>query len=263
MIRRIWVAYRLELSKALRMKLAYAGPILALLIVVSMTQVHPVFQDSRTGYGFIADATAVTLNLFGLLVVLMYSAMLLASEFNSGVIRTIAVRPILRREYVIAKMLHGMTYAVLLTAVVGAGSWGVALASGSLTGVTFGGELIYANSEMAYTYLLGVAMGLLPQFAAVAYAVMISTLSRSPGSAIGVTVALWFVVDLVKYPLRIAPFLFSTYIEYPWQPFLDRADGLEARWFPQGYYCIGTSVAAFILFTAVAVIVMNRRNLQR
>jgi hypothetical protein len=51
--------------------------------------------------------------LLGLIVLLMFSGSMMSSEFSRGTARLIAVRPVLRSEFVLAKILLGMTYAVV------------------------------------------------------------------------------------------------------------------------------------------------------
>ncbi|MBN2307568.1 MAG: ABC transporter permease subunit [Candidatus Hydrogenedentes bacterium] len=262
MIRRVWIAYTLELAKAIRAKSTYVGPALVILAVLCTLLVHPVQQDGRSDYEFVAKATPLALNLLGWLLLLTYCAGLVSSELGSGSIRLLLVRPLLRREFLAAKLLHGMTYALVLTLCAAGTSWVVALTRGELVGVGFGGEVMYTAGQMLRAYLIGAALALIPQFAAVAYAVMASTLTRSTGAAVIATVGVWVLVDFVKYPLRVAPFLFSTYLEAPWQTFADRCNGFSTPWLPMGYYCLGTSLAALILFSCVATAALNRRNLQ-
>lgn len=262
MIQRVWNAYLVECMKAMRWKFTYLGPVL----VIAMTMFTPFLQpgDSQeaSSYGFIAFATALVLNLLGLLLILTYSASLVSSETSSGTIRLVLVRPILRHEFLLAKLLLGMTYAALITLLVAISTWSIGASRGNLSGVVYGGEMLYTSSQMATAYALGALVGLLPLFAVVAYALMISTLLRSSGAAVGAAIGVWIVFDTIKYPLHIAPLLFSSYLESPWQAFINRSEGLEASWAPQIYYLAATSFAAILVFTGVAVMSLRRRNIQ-
>ncbi len=261
MMGRVWNAYLAELTKARHRLLTFLGPILVVVAIAATMLAHPIAQDTGGNYGFVAYSVPMALNLLGLLVLLMYCATLVSSEVGRGSICATLVRPVLRHEFLAAKLLLGITYAVVLTGAASAAAWAAVLALGHLDGVSFGGEVLYTNSEMVTSYLLGMLLGLLPQFAAAAYALMVSSLTRSTGAAVSTTVGVWLVADAVKYPLHLDKLLFSSYLEMPWRIFAERCDGLDPRWFPDAAYAIGASVAAFIVFAGAATFALARRNL--
>lgn len=262
MMGRMWNAYRAELTKAFRRKFSFAGPVLVVLVVLSTLAVRPVTRDGSGDYTFIAYATPLALNLVGLLFLLTYCAALVSSELAAGTVCLVLTRPLRRHEFVAAKLMLGMTMAVLLTGVAAGAAWVATLALGDLIGVSYGAEVLYTNVEMLQAYALGAALCLLPQFAAVAFAVMVSSLTRSTGAAIGCTVAFWVLIDAVKYPLRFAPYVFSTYLETPWQVFADRCIGLDSAWLPDALYVAATSAGFFILFAGVSILALRRRDLR-
>ena len=262
MIARVLNAYLVECLKAIRAKSTYLGPVLVVLLSILAPLIHPITGDTGSAYAFIAFSTPMVLNLLGLLLTLTFCAGLVSSELGSGTIRLVLVRPLLRHEFLFAKLLLGMTYAAALTALVGLSTWTVAAMQGQLAGVVFGGEVLHTSAGMATDYVLGALAGLAPQFAAVAFALMVSTLARSTGAAVGAAVGIWIVCDTLKYPLHIAPFLFSTYMESPWQVFTAHCEGLEASWAPAIYHCLATSLGAVVLFVAIAVVAFHRRNIQ-
>ncbi len=261
MMRRVWNAYRMELAKALRLKASYLGPILIVIATACGVLVSPVARDGQSDYAFIASSTTMSLHLLGLLVLITYCASLVSSELGSGTIRMVLVRPILRHEFLLAKLMLGMTYAVLLVLLVAATSWGIVLALGDLRGVNIGGEMLFTGAEMFGAYALAMLVGLCPLFAAVAYGLMISTMSRSTGGAASAAVGIWLLLDIVKSPLGIDLYMFSSYLETPYQVFSDRCDGLPASWFPQVGNCLLTSGVWTALFMVVAILCLRRRNL--
>jgi len=262
MIRRIWTAYSVEMAKALGRRTTYIGPVLVALAVFSPLLADPIAKDGVSDYSFIACATGVAQNLLGLLLVLTFSAGLISSELASGTIRLTLVRPVRRAEYYVAKLLLGMTYAAALGLVVAVVAWGTAFSLGELRGITSGGEIVFTGTRMALTYAAGLVLSLLPQFAAVSFALMISSLTRSTGAAIGVTIGLWLLVDIVKSPLGIAAYLFSSYMQTPWAVFAYQCDNIPSSWSPGAYYCVGTSLAAMAVFITVGIAALHRRDLQ-
>jgi ABC-type transport system involved in multi-copper enzyme maturation permease subunit len=261
MIGRIWNAYTVEMFKALRLKQTYLGPALVLAVVLCAPLLHPLHRDGVSDYGFVAYVTPLVLGFLGFLMLLTYCSSLVSSELSSGSIRAALVRPLKRHEYLLAKLLLGMTYAVLLTAITAAGSWAVAYALGELAGITFGGELIYTSEQMRTAYALGILLSLLPQFAGVAFALMVSVSTRSPAAAVGSTLGLWILLDLLKNPLHLEKLVFTSYLESPFQVFVNRCDAIETAWFPMTWYCLGASLSAWALFTAMAMLLLHRRNL--
>ncbi len=259
-MRRLWIAYRVEIDKAIRQKFTYAGPLLLLLSVAGSLS-HSFSRNWVVDYGFIGYTTPIVLNMVGLVVLLAYCAPLISSEMNSGAIRTVLVRPITRMDFLLAKLMLGMSYAVMLTIVVAVSSWGAISFYGDLTGVAYGGEVLYTNSEMASAYLFGMLVTLLPQFAMVAFALMVSTLVRRPAAAVGGSICIWLVLDMAKHFIGIESFLFTTYVETPWDVYNDQVNGISSPWWPSIQNCVITSACAFIIFTAVAIFVLNRRNL--
>ena len=222
--------------------------------------VHPIHHGDTSAYHYIAYVTPLALDFLGFLLVLVYCAGLVSPELGSGAIRHALVRPLRRHEYLLAKLMMGMSYALLLTLLVAGTSWAVAFALGDLLGIAYGGELVYTDDQMLAAYGLGALLGLAPRFAAVAYALMISVCTRSAVAAVGAATGIWIVVDMLKYPLHVDAFVFSTYLETPWQVFINRCDAIDSSWWPAAPYCLASSTACVVLCTAVAAVVLRRRT---
>ncbi len=261
MSRRIWTAYTVEIFKALRQRSTYIGPVLVLVVVLLLPLAHPIERDGRGDYDFVAAASAIALDSLGLLLVLAFCAALLSSELGAGSIRLALVRPVHRREFVLAKLLLGMTYALLIALAVACASWAMVYAFGDVRGVSYGGELVYTTEEMRHTYLIGFALTLSPLWAAAAFALMVSSLTRSPVAAVTGAIGLWLAADLLKHPLGIHRFVFTTYVESPLQVFAQKCDAYTLPWFPMAWYCLGTSATVFVICVAVSIYVLQRRNL--
>ncbi len=79
--------------------------------------------------------------------------------------------------------------------------------------------------------------------------------------AISLSLGSWILVDLAKYPLGIAPFVFTTYLEAPWRIFSGQCDALAQPWMPMAAWCVATSGLLIVAPAAVAIVVFKRRNL--
>ncbi|HRI87020.1 MAG TPA: ABC transporter permease [Candidatus Hydrogenedentes bacterium] len=261
MIDRIATAYLVELLKALRWKFTFIGPVFVIILVALAPLLHPVGGEDQNSYRFIAFATSSSLNLLGIFLSLSYCAGLVSTEASSGTIRLVLTRPLFRHEFIIAKLLTGATYAFVLTLAAAVTSWSMALTLGNLSAVEYGGEVVHTSGSMIRAYALGYLVAFAPQFAFVSFAVMISTLVRNTGAAVITAIGIWIVSDAVKYPLRIDKYLFGSYVDMPWSVFRAQAEGSLAEWTPDLYWCMGTSAGAALVFCAVAIFSLHRRNL--
>jgi len=250
------------LAKAARRKLTYLGPILVIIAIAAAPLLRPISRDNVSDYAFIAYVTPMALNLLGLILLLTYTATLVASELGSGTVCLMLVRPLRRGEFVVAKLFLAMTYSICLALTTGLAAWTVTAAFGDLDGVGYGGEIVVANIDMAMAYGAGMGLVLLPLFAASAYAVMVSTLTRSTGAAVASAIGIWILIDLIKHPLGVAPFVFSTHIDAPWQTFTDLCNGIQGAWSPALIWTAATSVVSFAVFTTIAVAALAKRDLQ-
>lgn len=260
MMRRVWTAYGIELAKAFRSRATYAGPLLLLLGVFGALFVRPFARDAVSDYAFVSFATVTVLHGLGLFVTLIYCSGLVASEYT-GTLRVVMVRPIHRHEFLCAKLLHGMTYTLTLTALTAVAAWGVAWLLGDLRDVGSGGEQAFSASQMRAAYLFGALASLPPQWAAVAFALLVSVCVRNALSAAVLTVGLWLLMDFAKYPLHLDRFIFSSYLETPWEVFKAHCDGLEASWLVALREGLAASVAGIGICFGAAVLVFHRRNL--
>jgi len=260
MIKRVLIAYGVELVKASRQRFPLLGILAVIAVAAASSLAHPISVDDNGDYAFIAYAAPLAINLLGLIVLLCFSANLISSEFDRGLIRTALVRPLHRREFLVAKLLTGMTYALILALLGAITAWTLVFLFGDMGGVHYGAEVVYSDSAMRTAFLIALGLNVLTLFAAVAYAVFVSVCTRSPATAIGVTISLWLLVDIVKYPLHIAPYVFSTYLDTPWRIFADRCDALDAPWLPSLNHILLASAAWFLLFFSSAIFVMARRN---
>ena len=263
MMRRVWAALLVEWTKAARRRITVAGPLAVLLAVLASAMVMPVVRDDVSDYGFVSFATGLALNPLGLFFVLAFSAGLIAPEVQDGSVRAMLVRPLYRREYLFAKLLLGMGYAAVLILTAGVASWAMLYILGDALGVTYGGELLYSPGAMLRTYWLGAALALLPQWAAVAYGLLVSVCSRSGVAAITIAFGAWLMVDVAKYQANVPQIWVATYLDVPWEPFIDRVNGIESNWLQRVLLLVQVSSIAWCVATAGAVFVLNRRNICR
>lgn len=261
MISRILNAYLIEMAKVARLRSTFLGPLIIIIIVLLTPFAYPIQQDSDSDYDFLAYVLPLSINVFGHFMILIYSATLISTELSNGSIRMMLTRPLRRREYLMAKLLHGMTYAFVLNVTAVITALCLVRLLGNLTGVYFGAELIYTDREMLTTLAYTLLLTALPQFASISFALFLSTATRNPAAAVGGAIGLWIGIETIKHPLSIQPFLFSTYAETPWTVFSDRCNAFEASFIPEAYWGIAVPILYIIVFSSLSLYVMGRRNL--
>lgn len=260
MIGRIFAAYVAEFIKYSRLFFPYFGPVFVLLAVIGTLLLQPIEADGVSDLGFIGAAVPAALNIVGFLMLLIYTAGLVAGETESGTIRTVLIRPIRRWEFLTAKLLNAATYALLLNITGVVSAWATVALLGEASGIDFGGELIYTGQEMNLALGIAALLNLAPHLTAAAYAIMISTLVSRTATAIGAAVGGWLLVDYIKHALRFDEFIFSTYLDQSWIVYSDRCKGLATPFVPDAYYGLAVCAVWFILFTGIAFVVIRRRN---
>ena len=105
-------------------------------------------------------------------------------------------------------------------------------------------------------------LALLPQWAAAAYALMISTFTKTTISATSLAIGLWICTDFAKHAFGMAPFLFTSYLDTPWRVFESRCDLVMVAWMPELLNIIIASLSAIGLFTAISIWFFARRDLR-
>lgn len=261
MIGRILRAYAVEFHRLIRLKTPYLGLVAVWALVIFFPLIHPAARDSGNAYSFVAYALPSTLNLLGVIMVLCFSATLIASEMDSGLIRSVLVRPILRHEYYLAKLLAALTYTFALLLSSAALTWGIAALSGEMNGITYGGELVYTGAEIRNTFLICLGLSCFPFAATASFALLCSVCTRSSSAAVGGAIAGWVLLDALKYPLGFQNFWFSTYHGKAWQVLVDRCDDVPASWLPLALQCTGIPLVFTVLFSFAGMLIMSRRNL--
>ncbi len=260
MTRRVLLACVAEWTKYSRMPLPYVGIALVIGLTLATLYVHPIRADGASDFAFIGQAVSAALNLGGFLLTIVYSAALVSGEIASGTIRTVLVRPIARHELLLAKLLNGMAYSAMLAAAALAAAWVCGAALGELSGVAFGDELMYTTTEIYGAMAVAALLNLVPHFAAVSYAVFVSSVTSRPAVSIGVSVGLWLLVDYVKHPLGVGPFVLTSYLDQAWIVFQDRCNALDTPFFPEAVFGLVICFAWFVVFNLASIFVIGRRS---
>jgi len=249
---------RNEIIKTTRRRLPYfglfIGGLICVLVYVATAEVGS--SDTANAWGYVALSMQLVFADIGLISILVFAALLIADETGSGTIRAALAAPVHRWEFYLAKAISGLLYMMVLSFVCLALS--IALATVHYDFGAVGDSLgeIYPEKAVLTNFLFAWALSWVPLAALVCYGLFLSTIIRSSGAAVAVSVGTLYVVEFTKHLAGIDPYIFTRYITYPWQIFGQMAQGVTYQWRPEiwkmlglcGVYAVAAFVAGLVLF---------------
>jgi ABC-2 type transport system permease protein len=255
--------WRNELAKALRRKLPYWGffGVALLCVIVYFIADQLIKGQTANAWGYTAFSMQLIFNDIGLIFILVFSAMLIAEEMGTGTIRAVLSGPLYRWELYLAKAATGVLYMLALSLVALAASMALAGfhyrfgAAGDAYGV------VYSRGTILRNFLLAYALSWLPLGALAMYGLFISTLVRSSGAAVAVSISSIYVVDFTKHLVGLEPYIFTRNIGYPWQILQQVSQGVDFQWRPEVWNVLGLSGGCALVFFCAGLLVFVRRDL--
>lgn len=167
-------------------------------------------------------------------VLLIFSSMMFAGEFDRGTIKNLLTRPITRLDFFVAKCLTVSGLAVLLFGFVFYASLIYALGRGDLGPVWDDSQYIIQRSasEILAHARKAVAMSFLSFLAAGFLGILVSNLTESSGYAVAIGLVVFLVADLGTGMLmdRAKQKLFMYYPSYAFEKLAQFSEGTTTRW---------------------------------
>jgi len=228
MVSRFRRAWAVETARLVRSGFAWAVTVTPALMSGAVLLARPLARDGRGDYDFIAAAMTAGVCTPGFVLLLAWSAVWTASDLADGTARGLLVRPIRRVDYLLAKYAGLAALGTVMSGLALGVSWLLLWLLGDTTGVAYGGEVLFTSDRMVAGGAQAFAATLFALWAGSAGAVLAGMATRHPGPAAVVTLGAWLVAELVKYPLGIESWVFTTYLERSWQGFGDLCRGYEA-----------------------------------
>lgn len=196
----------------------------------------------------------------------IFAATLIAAETSRGTLRMVLPRPILRSQFLHSKLFTGLLYLVLLFAV----NLTVALPIANSYPLLNSSEQpqdVPPGLNQALIFAAGLGLTLLPHIATVCFALMVSVLSRSVATAIGVAVGIIFCMLPIQVyaqfgTIDLGDFIFTSY----WDDAIGIADsnasGIYDSWNQSNIHLLlTTSLISAALFLLVTYRVFTRKDL--
>jgi ABC-type transport system involved in multi-copper enzyme maturation permease subunit len=224
-----------EITKAVRRRLPYFGIFCVGLLCVAIYFAAGRLSSAATAnaWGYLAFSMQLVFTDLGPIFIINFAALLLSQETGNGTIRAVLAAPVQRWELYLAKAAVGLLYTLVLS--VAALLFSMALAKihydFSPIGDSFG--VIYSRQTALHEFLCGYLLSWIPLVALVSFGLFISTIIRTPGTAVSVATASLLIVDFTKNLIGLGPYIFTKDLGYPWIVLLQLAQGTDYQWQPE------------------------------
>jgi ABC-type transport system involved in multi-copper enzyme maturation permease subunit len=247
----------------MRCKLPYFGLFAAVLISVLTFVVADELSaaDSGNAWGYVTLSMQIVFTDIGLIFILVFSALLMADETRSGTIRAMLAAPLYRWEFYVAKAAVGLLYMVVMSVATLILSMVLARFHYRFGAISDSFGVIYSSSKVIGHFLLAFFLTWIPLGAIVLYGLFISTIVRSPGAAVAVSIGTLYIIDFTKHLVGLDPYVFTRYISYPWQIMQQMALGVGYQWYPEVWKMIGLSCLYGVVAFAAGLLVFLRQDL--
>jgi ABC-type transport system involved in multi-copper enzyme maturation permease subunit len=162
-------------------------------------------------------------------VLIIFSSMLFAGEFDRGTIKILLTRPVTRTDVFLSKALTCLALCVALYAIVLYVSFLYGVLRGDLGPVWSSDQYeIKRTAAQMRTYLLNtIAAGFLPLVGACFLGILVSNLTESSGYAVAVALILYIVLNVVTgfLPEKLQVQVFNYYLSDPFELLRRYAEG--------------------------------------
>jgi len=261
MVSRFRRAWAVETARMVRSGFAWTVAAVPALMMGLVPVIRPVIRDGRGDYDFIATAMTATVCTPGFLLLLVWMAVWTASDLADGTARSLLIRPIRRSDYLLAKYAAGLMLGTVMSGLALVTAWLMMWMLGDTTGVAYGGEVVFTSDQLVVSGLLAFVATVFALWAGCAVAVLAGVLTRHPGPAAVLTLLMWLTLELVKYPMGIDRWVFTTSLETAWQGFGDLCRGMDAPLGRTVVRAVVTALPVIVICPAVAVAVFHQRDL--
>ena len=196
----------------------------------------------------------------------VFAATLIAGETSRGTLRSILPRPIRRSQFLNAKLLAGFLYLLLLFAANLAVSIPIAMQFPAHPALDELAQLPSAGLQVGI-FALGFLLTLIPHLATVCFGFMVSVLSRSLVTSIGVAVGIILSLMPLQVLIHFGSFdleqwLFTNYYDAGMKIVANKTSAIYDTWAQESVYrLLGTGVVSAVVFLAISYWIFLRRDI--
>lgn len=215
---------------------------------------------SGVGYLFVLYSAQTALSFLGVILILIFSSLLITSEFSSGTLQMSLVNPVYRFEFFISKIIIGWLFSFILLFIMFFSAFIIGALRFGYRDYVEEGIKLFSKEQMFSEILLCFLVTLIPLLAFSCFGLMISVLTRNVGYSIGISVGSILFLDLIRDRFGLSPFLFQSYIETPFELVKSLTEGFPVSWKPEIYSCLGVPLIWAIGCTAIGLFIFSRKD---
>ena len=239
-----------------------AVEIVSAIFLVKITQVQDTSHLSAfemLGFTFRSGFYTVLFFLFGNV------AISIASENNSGVLKTILSLLPNRGDYLTGKCLAHVVLGIGFTLTALVLSLILGFFSGDFSGLLEGTYIIISSGDLWKSLFLATLIIIFPLIAGISIALFFSVLCRNSGMAVILTFGFFLALSLTGFSDFTLIFDFNNkllthYISFPLNTFIALSKGLPSTWKPDIFYLIFGSILYGGLFFFTSLALFQRRD---
>ena len=256
---------RNELTKALRRKLPRFGLVIIAILCGLVYVIAPQLSNAATAnaWGYVGFSMQLVFSDLGLIVTVVFAALLLAEETGTGTIRAALAAPIFRWELYLAKAVTGLMYMLIVTATALLVSIAFAKVHYHFGAVGDSFGVVYSRSTALRTFVLAFALSCVPLSALTMYGLFISTIVRNPGAAVAASISIIYLIDFTKHLVGLDPYIFTKYISFPWLVLQQMAQGVDYQWQPEVWKMLNLSAGYAVLAFTGGLGIFIRQDLNK
>ncbi|HEY1662638.1 MAG TPA: ABC transporter permease [Verrucomicrobiae bacterium] len=256
---------RNEITKAARRRLPYFSlfciGLLCVTIYLAAGRLNS--GSAENGWGYLAFSMQLVFTDLGPIFIINFAALLLSQETGTGTIRSALAAPVHRWELFAAKAAVGLLYALAISIVALLFSTTLAKFNYQFGAVGDSFGVVYSRQIALHEFLLGYAMSWIPLVPLVAFGLFISTIIRTPGTAVSVATATLLIIDFTKNLVGLGPYIFTKDITFPWVVLLQLAQGTDYAWRPEIWNMIMLSGSFAAMAFGAGLIIFVRQDLNK
>jgi len=252
---------RNEIAKAARRALPRFGLFAVGLVSVIIYFVAGQLSSAATtnAWGYVGFSMQMIFSDIGPVLVIAFAARLVAEETGAGTIRAALAAPVRRWEFFLAKAVMGLIYMMILSATALLCSVALGSIHYHFDAVTDSAGVVCSRTQALQGLLAAYALSWIPLTALVMYGLLISTVIRNTGAAVSVGISSLFLIEFTKHLAGLDPYIFTRYIDYPWQVLQQLSQGMDYQWRPEVWSMILLStVSALVTFGAGLIIFVKQ-----
>jgi ABC-2 type transport system permease protein len=256
---------RNEITKASRRRLPYFSFFCIALLCVTIYLAAGRLSSGSTenGWGYLAFSMQLVFTDLGPIFIINFAALLLSQETGAGTIRAALAAPVHRWELFAAKAMVGLLYTLAISVTALVFSIALAKANYHFGAATDSFGVVYSQKETLHEFLLGYVMSWIPLAPLVAYGLFLSTIIRTPGTAVSVATATLLIIDFTKNLVGLGPYIFTKDMTFPWVVLLQLAQGTDYEWRPEVWNMMILSGSFAVVAFGTGLTIFVRQDLNK